>query len=53
MPWLNAGATHAQLGLPDKGHAIKMLIIVDKNELVFLNNFKIRKPALSQQTEEN
>ena len=47
MPWPITGAIHAQLGLPDKGHVLKMLIIVDKNEPVFLNNFKIRKPALS------
>ncbi len=33
MPWPQTGATpyHAQLGLPDKGHAIKRL--VDSNNL--------------------
>ncbi len=32
MPWPQTGATqhHAQLGLPDKGHAIKWLIVCNK-----------------------
>ena len=27
MPWPQAGATYAQLGLPDKGRAIKGLVV--------------------------
>ncbi len=35
MPWLHSGATqyHAQLGLPDKGHAIKGLVVCNSWDL--------------------
>ena len=35
MPWPKAGATqyHAQLGLPDKGHAIKGFVICNSWDL--------------------
>ncbi len=35
MPWPQAGATqyHAQLGLPDKGRAIKGLVLCNSSDL--------------------
>ncbi len=35
MPWPKTGATqyHAQLGLPDKGHAIKGLVVCNSWDL--------------------
>ncbi len=35
MPWPQTGATqyHAQLGLPDKGHAIKELVVCNSWDL--------------------
>ena len=33
MPWLKTGATPAQLGLPDKGRAIKGLVVCNSWEL--------------------
>ena len=35
MPWLKTGATqyHAQLGLPDKGRAIKGLVVCNSWDL--------------------
>ncbi len=35
MPWLQTGATqyHAQLGLPDKGRAIKGLVVCNEWDL--------------------
>ncbi len=39
MPWPKTGATqyHAQLGLPDKGRAIKGLVVVNSWDLEPLN----------------
>ncbi len=39
MPWPQTGATqyHAQLGLPDKGRAIKGLVICNNLDLVPLD----------------
>ncbi len=35
MPWTQTGTTHyhAQLGLPDKGHAIKGLVVCNSWDL--------------------
>ncbi len=35
MPWPKTGATqyHAKLGLPDKGHAIKGLVVCNNRDL--------------------
>ena len=35
MPWLQTGATqyHSQLGLPDKGRAINMLVVCNNRDL--------------------
>ncbi len=39
MPWFQTGTTqyHAQLGLPDKGRAIKVLVVYNNWDLDLLN----------------
>ena len=39
MPWFQTGATqyHEQLGLPDKGHAIKGLVVCNEWDLETLD----------------
>ncbi len=41
MPWQKTDTTHYQLGLPDKGRAIKGLVVCVGCDYVFMHSNKI------------